>query len=73
MKVTALMDDQLVTDVKKFSGKKTITDALTFALSEWLNLQKIKKLNAQIERNPIQFQPGFSAESVRALSRRKRS
>ena len=73
MKVTALMDDQLVKEVRQFSGGKNITESLVTALTEWVNLQKIKKLNAEIERKPFQFQPDFTAASVRALNRRKRT
>jgi hypothetical protein len=72
MKVTALMDDQLIDDVRTFSGGRNITESMVIALTDWLRIQKIKKLNAELEGNPVSFAPGFSADKVRKLNRRQR-
>ncbi len=70
MKVTAILPDDLVADVQKYSGGKNITDSLNLALTEWLRLAKVRKLNQQLEKRPLKFQPGFSARKVRALNRK---
>ncbi|MCR1795844.1 DUF2191 domain-containing protein, partial [Leptospira sp. id769339] len=36
MKVTAILPDDLIAEVQKYSGGKNITDSLQKALSEWL-------------------------------------
>lgn len=70
MKVTALIPDDIVDEVKNYSGGKNITDAITIALKEWLKIQKIKNLNSKIEKNPLDFSSDYSAEKVRNLSRK---
>lgn len=70
MKVTALIPDEIVDEVKNYSGGKNITDAITIALKEWLKIQKIKNLNAKIKKNPLDFINDYSAEKVRNLSRK---
>ncbi|MCB1148403.1 MAG: DUF2191 domain-containing protein [Leptospiraceae bacterium] len=69
MKVTALLDDKLIREVQSFSKGKTITESLQIALSEWLKQKKIEKTILEIEREPLEFQPGFTAEKARELSR----
>lgn len=71
MKVTALLPDQLVSQIKRYAKGKTLTESLTIALQEWLQLKKVTKLNQQIEHNPLEFERGFSAEKVRGLNRRR--
>jgi len=44
MKVTALIPDDLVNEVKDLTHGKNITESLIFALSEWIRIQKLKKL-----------------------------
>lgn len=70
MKVTALIPDSLVEDVKKLSRGKNITDSLIIALREWIAIQKVKSVSQKIKRSPLKFSPGFTAENVRALNRR---
>jgi hypothetical protein len=43
MKVTALIPDELVEEVKHLTQGKNITDSLTIALNEWVESQKTKK------------------------------
>ena len=69
MKVTALLPDDLVADVKQLTQGKNITDSLIKALSEWVSIQKIKSLNTQVARTPLVFKEGFSSSSVRKINR----
>ena len=70
MKVTALIPDELVNEVKHYSSGKNITDSLIIALQEWVSLKKIIELNQKISNNPLEFRKNFSAEEVRELNRR---
>ncbi|ULQ58995.1 type II toxin-antitoxin system VapB family antitoxin [Brucepastera parasyntrophica] len=56
MKITAIIDDALVNDVKRFSNSKTTTEAITLALQEWLDMYHLKELNREISKKP--FAPG---------------
>jgi hypothetical protein len=71
MKVTAIIPDQLVEDVKKASGGKNITDSLIVALREWIEMKRIKELNAKVAKRPLSFHEGHSAGSVRGLNRKR--
>lgn len=71
MKVTALMDEQLIDDVRVFSGGKNITESLVIALTEWLNIQKLKRLNGELESAPFRFADGYTAEETRKMNRRR--
>ena len=71
MKVTALIPDALVNDVRKLSKGKNITDSLIIALREWIAIQKVKSMSQKVKKSPLKFTPGFSAESVRALNRKR--
>ena len=71
MKVTALIPDQLIHDVRHISGEATITDALIVALKGWTSLEKIKELNRAVEKTPLEFVGGYSASSIRKLNRRR--
>ena len=69
MKVTAIIPDDLVADVKQLTRGKNITDSLIKALSEWVSIQKIKSLNTQIAQTPLVFKKRFSGSSVRKINR----
>jgi hypothetical protein len=70
MKVTAIIPDSLVNEVKRYSGGSTITESLLVALQEWLSLKKIEELNGQVDARPLKFRKGFSAAKARALNRK---
>jgi len=70
MKVTAIIPDALVSEVQRLAGRKNLTESIIAALTEWAALQKIRELNRRVERQPLKFQPGFTAASVRELNRR---
>ena len=69
MKVTAIIPDDLMKDVQEFSEGKNITDSLIKALTDWLYTKRIQKLNAELKKNPLEFNGGFSAESIRERER----
>lgn len=72
MKVTALINDDLVNNVIKLSKGKNITDSLAIALEYYVYRKKIEQLIEDVDKEPLQFQEGFSAEAIRELNRRKR-
>ena len=69
MKVTALIPDDLVNEVKEVASGKNLTESLIIALREWLNIQKLRTLRQKVKKNPLKFTSGFSAGSVRDLNR----
>jgi len=70
MKVTAILPDEMVSDVQKLSGGKNITESLQKALTEWIMLAKLKKLNEHLDSHPLEFTAGFSASKTRSLNRK---
>ena len=70
MKVTAIIPDDVLKDVLVFSEGKNITDSLIKALTDWLYIKRIQKLNAELKKNPLEFKEGFSAESIRETDRK---
>ena len=65
MKVTAIIPDHLIEEVKEMSGAKNITESLIIALQEWTEMKQVKRLNAEIEKQPLSFQQNFDAHAVR--------
>ena len=70
MKVTSILPDDLVLDVRRYSKGKNITDSLLIALREWLALRRVKELNKNVRANPLEFDPSYTAEDVRGVNRR---
>lgn len=70
MKVTAIIPDDIIKDVKNFTDGKNITDSLIKALNDWLYAKRIEKLNKELSKNPIRFKEGFTAEGIRKLNNR---
>jgi hypothetical protein len=70
MKVTALIPDELIIDVKAFAKGENLTESLIIALEEWTKLEKIKQLNEVVGSKPFKFKKGFTAEKVRRLNRK---
>jgi hypothetical protein len=65
MKVTAIIPDEIISDVKKYTGGKNITDSLIKALNDWLYKQRINQLSNELHQNPVRFRDDFSAEGIR--------
>ena len=70
MKVTAIIPDEIIKDVQKFTEGKNITDSLIKALNDWLYAKRIENLNEKLTQNPVQFLEGYSAEGIRNLNKR---
>ena len=70
MKVTAIIPDEIIKDIQRFTDGKNITDSLIKALNDWLYVKRIESLNEELSRSPIQFKEGFSAEGIRKLNNR---
>ena len=58
MKVTAIIEDDLVKKVKSYTRSSTITGAITIALKDWLDIHNLKELNKEIYKNPISIKKG---------------
>jgi len=69
MKVTALLPDDIIQEVKKLSGGKNITDSILIALREYIAHQRIRKAIQKLKDRPLHFRDGFTAEKVRNLNR----
>jgi len=65
MKVTAIIPDEIVSDVQEYTKGKNITDSIIKALSDWLYIKRIQKLNNEVRKEPLQFVDGFNGEIVR--------
>lgn len=68
MKVTAIISDELINEVKRYSNSSTTTEAITIALKDWLDIHHIKELNARISKKPFNFD--YSAGEIRELNRK---
>ena len=68
MKVTALIPDDLISDVKEYTRGSTLTEAITIALKEWVDIYNIKELNKEISQNPIHINQG---QQIREINRSK--
>ena len=65
MKVTAIIPDEIVSDVQEYTKGKNITDSIIKALSDWLYIKRIQKLNGVVRKEPLKFVDGFNGEIVR--------
>jgi hypothetical protein len=66
MKVTAIIADDLVNNVKAYTRSSTVTEAITIALKDWLDIHAVKELNKQISQNPIYIDNG---QQIREINR----
>lgn len=69
MKVTAIISDNLISEVKKYAKGKNLTEFLTIALKEWLAVKRIKELNNLVKESPLEFNESFSTEKIREINR----
>jgi hypothetical protein len=68
MKVTAIIADDLVNNVKAYTRSSTVTEAITIALKDWVAIYNIKELNKKIIQNPIYIKNGHQ---IREINRSK--
>jgi hypothetical protein len=77
MKVTAILPDDLLSEVKHYAQGKNLTESLIIALKEWINLRHIKELkhvkelNIYLEHSPLEFSEDFTAAQVRDINRNR--
>jgi hypothetical protein len=72
MKVTAIINEDLMKSVMELSGGKNRTEGLVIALKDYVYHKKIEQFVEDIHKNPIEFIDGYSAENVRELNRQSR-
>ena len=66
MKVAIIADD-LINAVKEYSKSSTVTEAITIALKEWIDIYNIKELNKKIAQNPIHIKNGQKIRKINRL------
>jgi hypothetical protein len=69
MKVTALIPDDLLEEIKTLAQGKNLTESLITALSEWAAMRKVKQLNTRVKKKPLKFSADFSPETLRDVNR----
>ena len=67
MKVTAMIADDLISNVKQYTRSSTVTEAITIALKDWVDIYNIKELNKQIKQTPIYIEDG---RNIREINRK---
>ncbi len=70
MKITTILSDEIISEVKRFAKGKNLTDSLTIALTEWVAVKKIRSLNHLIKNSPLLFKDDFFSETIRDDSKR---
>ena len=70
MKVTALIPESLIDEVKTLSKGKNITESLIIVMQEWVSSKKLQSLNKAIEKSPLKFNKKYSAQKIRSLNRK---
>ncbi len=71
MKVTALIPDDLISEIKILSKGKNITESLIIVMQEWIASKHLKSLNQELRKSPLKFESGYSAARVRRVNRKK--
>lgn len=69
MKVTALIPDGLIDEVKKLTGGSTITQSIIIALEDYTSRQRLMKTIQKIRRQPLSFRENYTAAQIRKLNR----
>ena len=64
MKVTAIIADDLVNNVKAYTRSSTVTEAITIALKDWVDIHNIKELNKKIAQSPINIDNGRQIRKI---------
>jgi hypothetical protein len=72
MKVTALIPDNLIAEIKTLTQGKNTTEAIIMAMRERVSAKRLRQLNEGVRKTPLEFDESFSATKVRSVNRRKR-
>ena len=67
MKITSIISDELIMEVKRLSKAKNITEAVKIALNNYVAIQKLKEMGEEVNEKPLKFK--HEAEEIRALNR----
>ena len=70
MKVTAILPDDLVADVRHLARGKTLTDSLRTALEDWTRNKRAVALARGVRKNPLTFTKPARQGTLRELNRR---
>ncbi len=71
MKITALIDDHLIDQVKEISGGKNITESLVIALNDYVRRNQLNEIIYEIESEPMIFHDGFTPYGIRQTNRNR--
>ena len=63
--------ENLVEGCTVFLDGKNITDSLVIALTEWVEMKNIMRLNRRIENNPFSEKSFISASKIRERNRKR--
>ena len=66
MEVTAVIPDDLINTVRKYTQSPTVTEAITVALRDWVDIHAVRELNREILQNPVHINNG---QQIRELNR----
>lgn len=69
MKVTALLPEDLIREVKRASGGRNITESIRIALEDYISRQRLKKSMQRVKEKPLRFMEDFTAEGIRVKNR----
>ena len=69
MKVTTLIPDPLVREVRELAKGKTLTDSLLLALREWTSTKKSLLVAEKIRQKPLSFTPEAISGRLRQINR----
>jgi len=70
MKITALVPDYLIKQVKKKAKGANLTESLITALKEWVASKELAKIAADVRKTPLRFASEDIGARVRTLNRR---
>ena len=68
MKVTAIIEDELIEELVRESGAKNITEGLRIAIKEYLAKKKLRDFSDQLVAEPLKFE--YGAQYLREKNRR---
>lgn len=71
MKVTALIPEELINEVREVTGGKNITESLIIALRSYLAQRKVESLIDKVQQQPLQFNEDFTAYGIRKINRKR--
>jgi hypothetical protein len=70
MKVTAIIPDELVKDLKRITKGTNINESIIIALQSFAAKQKLLEVMEKVRKEPLVFQEGFTAAKVRKTNRK---